>query len=91
MVCRSSRATSKRPFFMADHGLVEELLVGLLGVHVGQRVGAQILIFLVLGLLGFVRGLGHNRCQNQYRQRSCRNLPGKPVHTTSMWAFNLWD
>ena len=54
-----------------DHGLVEEFLVGLLGVDAGQRVGAQVLVLLLLGLLV---GLGRNSAQHQNRQSYRGNL-----------------
>ena len=66
----------------SQHRLVEEFLVGLFGVHAGQRVGAQVLVLLVLGL--FLLGLGRNPAQHQSRQSHRGNLQRQPVHTTSL-------
>ena len=82
MVCRSSRATSKRPFFMRDHGLVEQLLVRLLGVDIGQGIGAQILILLLLGLL--LAGMRSNARREQQRKRGRHNPVCIPIHKTSL-------
>ena len=65
-----------------DHGLVEELLVGLPRFHAGQRVDAQILVFFMFGLLLF--GLGRNCAQQQNRQSYRGNLLGQPVHNPSL-------
>ncbi len=64
-----------------DHGLVEEFLIGLLRIHIGKRVGAQILVLLLFRL--FIRSLSRNSGQDRNRQCQRGNLQRQPVHTTS--------
>ena len=66
-----------------DHGLVEEFLVGLLGIDASQRVGAQVFLFLLVRGLPD-RSFGRSPAQNQNRQGHRGNLLGQQVHNPSL-------
>ncbi len=88
MVCRSSRATSKRPFFMAIMALSKSSLSGCLEFTPASGLALRSSCFFFLGF--FSLAWAETDPSDQNRQSHRGNLHRQPVHTTSLrqcsWA-----